>query len=79
MRLFREVLPAEGEPAYPRRFDLLIVDEAHNVAPTGAGQYATDSLRTLAVRALAPHFEHRLFSAPRRTTATPRASPSSSN
>lgn len=26
MRLFREVLPAEGEPAFPRRFDLLIVD-----------------------------------------------------
>ena len=29
--------PAPGEPAYPRRFDLLIVDEAHNVAPSGRG------------------------------------------
>jgi superfamily II DNA or RNA helicase len=66
LRLMREALPAEGEPTYPRRFDLLIVDEAHNVAPSGAGQYATDSLRTLAIRALAPHFEHKLF-----LTATP--------
>ncbi|GAB4205910.1 MAG: DISARM system SNF2-like helicase DrmD [Roseiflexaceae bacterium] len=61
MRLFREVLPGPDEPAYPRRFDLLIVDEAHNVAPSGRGKYATDSLRTLAVRTVAPHFEHRLF------------------
>jgi superfamily II DNA or RNA helicase len=61
MRLFREVLPPEGEPAFPRRFDLLIVDEAHNVAPAGTGRYATDSLRTLAIRTLAPHFEHKLF------------------
>ena len=61
LRLFRDVLPAEGEPAYPRRFDLLIVDEAHNVAPAGSGRYATDSQRTRAVRALVPHFEHKLF------------------
>lgn len=61
MRLFREVLPGPDEPTYPRRFDLLIVDEAHNVAPSGRGKYATDSLRTLAIRTLAPHFEHRLF------------------
>ncbi len=66
MRLFREVLPAEGEPAFPRRFDLLIVDEAHNAAPAGTGRYATDSDRTRAVRTLAPHFEHKLF-----LTATP--------
>jgi superfamily II DNA or RNA helicase len=66
LRLFRETLPAEGEPTYPRRYDLLIVDEAHNVAPSGRGRYATDSLRTLAIRTLAPHFEHKLF-----LTATP--------
>ena len=48
------------------RFDLLIVDEAHNVAPSGRGRYAIDSLRTAAIRALAPHFEHKLF-----LTATP--------
>jgi hypothetical protein len=65
-RLFREVLPAEGEAVYPRRFDLLVVDEAHNVAPSGRGRYATDSLRTAAIRLLVPHFEHKLF-----VTATP--------
>ena len=61
LRLFRECLPTNGEATYPRRFDLLIVDEAHNVAPSGRGQYATDSQRTAAIRTLAPHFEHRLF------------------
>jgi len=66
MRLFREVLPAENEAKFPRRFDILIVDEAHNVAPQGRGKYATDSQRTLAIRALAPHFEQKLF-----LTATP--------
>lgn len=66
LRLFREVLPGEGEPIYPRRFDLLIVDEAHNVAPSGSGKYAVDSLRTAAIRLLVPHFEHKLF-----LTATP--------
>jgi ERCC4-related helicase len=66
MRLFSEILPAEGESPYPRKFDLLILDEAHNVAPSGRGKYATDSQRTLALRRLAPHFEHKLF-----LTATP--------
>lgn len=66
LRLFREVLPQEGESIYPRRFDLLILDEAHNCAPAGRGKYATDSLRTEAIRLLAPHFEHKLF-----LTATP--------
>ena len=66
MRLFRETLPAPGEPIYPRKYDLLIVDEAHNCAPSGAGRYASDSMRTQALRDLAPHFEHKLF-----LTATP--------
>jgi len=61
LRQFREVLPGPGETPYPRRFDLLILDEAHNVAPSGAGRYATDSQRTAAIRLLAPHFEHKLF------------------
>jgi ERCC4-related helicase len=60
------VLPAEGESIHPRRFDLLIVDEAHNVAPSGSGQYAIDSQRTATIRLLVPHFEHKLF-----LTATP--------
>jgi len=66
LQLFREVVPSHGESVYPRRFDLLIVDEAHNVAPSGRGEYATDSQRTVAVRTLTPHFEHKLF-----LTATP--------
>lgn len=61
LRTFRETLSAGDQPAYPRAYDLLIVDEAHNVAPSGRGKYATDSMRTLAVRLLAPHFEHKLF------------------
>jgi superfamily II DNA or RNA helicase len=66
LRLMREVLPAEGEAIYPRKFDLLIVDEAHNIAPSGGGNYAVDSQRTAAIRLLVPHFEHKLF-----LTATP--------
>ena len=42
LRQFRETLPAQGEPIYPRKYDLLIVDEAHNCAPSGAGKFATD-------------------------------------
>jgi superfamily II DNA or RNA helicase len=62
MRLFREALPADGEPTYPRTFDMLIVDECHNIAPARQGNYyAADSLRTRAIRRLVPHFEHRLF------------------
>jgi ERCC4-related helicase len=66
LRLMRDVLPGPNDPIYPRKFDLLIVDEAHNCAPSGRGKYATDSLRTKALRTLAPHFEHKLF-----LTATP--------
>jgi SNF2 family DNA or RNA helicase len=66
LRLFRELLPGPNEPAFPRKFDLLIVDEAHNCAPSGVGRYATDSMRTHALRLLVPHFEHKLF-----LTATP--------
>jgi hypothetical protein len=42
LRLFTETLPAEGESLYPRRYDMLVVDEAHNCAPSGRGKYATD-------------------------------------
>lgn len=60
MRLLREVLPPR--PELPRRFDVLVVDEVHNCAPSGAGvRYARDTLRTAAIRTLAPHCEHRLF------------------
>jgi SNF2 family DNA or RNA helicase len=61
MRLFRETLPSGDQPTYPRAYDLLIVDEAHNVAPSGKNKYAIDSMRTECIRTLAPHFEHKLF------------------
>ncbi len=61
LRTFRETLPSGDQPTYPRAYDLLIIDEAHNVAPSGRGKYATDSMRTQAIRSLAPHFEHKLF------------------
>lgn len=66
LRLFREVLPGPSEPLYPRKFDLLIIDEAHHAAPAGRGRYALESQRTKTLQVLAPHFEHRLF-----LTATP--------
>ena len=65
MRWFDEFLPPDPN-TYPRAFDLLIVDEAHRIAPSAVGHYAKESLRTEAMRHLAPHFEHRLF-----LTATP--------
>lgn len=64
MRLFRESLQRSDSPL--RDWDLLIVDEAHNVAPPGRSSYAVDSDRTRMMRALADNFEHRLF-----LTATP--------
>jgi superfamily II DNA/RNA helicase len=64
LRLLRDILPVRA--SYPRKFDILVVDEAHNVAPTGSGHYALDSQRTQFIRKVAPHFQHRLF-----LTATP--------
>src|SRR4029077_6987605 len=50
MRLFSEHVSkqtgAGDQSTYPRPCDLLIVDEAHNVAPSGRGKYAIDSQRT---------------------------------
>ena len=63
LRLFRDALPANI--GHPRKFDLLIIDEAHNVSPT-VGRYAVESLRTRFVRLIAPHYQHKLF-----LTATP--------
>lgn len=60
MTILRDVLPADSN-TYPRRFDLLVVDEVHQAAPSGRGKYATDSQRTDLIRTLSPHFEHRLF------------------
>ena len=59
LRLIKDVLPPSI--TYPRKFDILVVDEAHNVAPAMATRYAVESQRTGLIRRIAPHFEHRLF------------------
>jgi superfamily II DNA or RNA helicase len=68
-RLLRPVYAEVDNPKSGRRFafDILIVDEAHHVAPSspltvaqGRG-YATDTNRTVEVRRLAERCEHRLF------------------
>jgi len=64
LRLLREILPVKT--SFPRKFDILVIDEAHNVAPTGSGSYAQESQRTQLIREIAPHFQHKLF-----LTATP--------
>lgn len=58
LRLFQDLV--EGKPSYPRTLDLLVCDEVHNVAPSGRNA-ATASIRTEAIKTIAPHFEHRLF------------------
>ena len=63
LRLLKEVIPQKV--SYPRKFDLLIVDEAHNVTPN-VGRVASETMRTSIVRLAAPHFQHKLF-----LTATP--------
>ena len=61
-RLLDEVLPPDAHGDAARAFDLLILDEAHHVAPAAPHQvYAVDSQQTKLVRRLAPHFTHRLF------------------
>ncbi|MFD9946739.1 DISARM system SNF2-like helicase DrmD [Nonomuraea sp. NPDC059023] len=56
-RFLSEVIDPER-----RFFDLLILDEAHHVAPAAPKQvYAVDSQQTKLIRMLAPHFDHRLF------------------
>lgn len=59
LRLVKDCLPTTI--TYPRKFDILIIDEAHNVAPSTASEYALESQRTRLIRTIAPHFEHRLF------------------
>jgi superfamily II DNA or RNA helicase len=64
LRAMRDVLPAHA--SYPRKFDMLVVDEAHNIAPAAGANYALESQRTKFIRLIGPHFQHRLF-----LTATP--------
>ena len=74
-RLLNEVYAHVDADSGVRRtaFDILVVDEAHHVAPatpqtgkSGRRGYAVDTQRTRAVRDLAHRCEHRLF-----LTATP--------
>lgn len=68
-RLLRDVFAQVRDTSTAKRFafDVLVVDEAHHVAPAspsavGGGRgYAVDSQRTIATRALAEKCEHRLF------------------
>ncbi|MFD7445839.1 DISARM system SNF2-like helicase DrmD [Streptomyces sp. NPDC059909] len=64
-RLLDEVIGApeeSGKGEHKRFFDLLVLDEAHHVAPAAPKQvYAVDSQQTKLIRRLVPHFEHRLF------------------
>ncbi len=68
-RLLRDVFADVRDTATARRFafDVLVVDEAHHVAPAspttapGRRGYAVDSQRTTATKALAEKCEHRLF------------------
>ncbi|WP_329362081.1 DISARM system SNF2-like helicase DrmD [Streptomyces sp. NBC_01483] len=64
-RLLDEVIGAPEESTdgeHKRFFDLLVLDEAHHVAPAAPKQvYAVDSQQTKLIRRLVPHFEHRLF------------------
>ncbi|MBG0560775.1 DEAD/DEAH box helicase [Actinoplanes sp. NEAU-A11] len=68
-RMLRDVFAQAASTKTARRyaFDIMIVDEAHHVAPAspsaiGGGRgYAVDTQRTIAVRELAEKCEHRLF------------------
>ncbi|MFJ9039093.1 DISARM system SNF2-like helicase DrmD [Streptomyces sp. NPDC102406] len=64
-RLLDEVIGSPEESSdgeHKRFFDLLVLDEAHHVAPAAPKQvYAVDSQQTKLLRRLVPHFEHRLF------------------
>lgn len=54
---------SEASPAFEAPWDLLIVDEAHNLSPGG---YGPDSELSRMLRRMSPFFEHRIF-----LTATP--------
>ncbi len=59
LRLLKDVLPAQI--SYPRKFDILLIDEAHNIAPAAAAAYSLPSQRTQVIQRIAPHFTHHLF------------------
>ncbi|MFE3173866.1 DISARM system SNF2-like helicase DrmD [Amycolatopsis sp. NPDC059090] len=69
-RQLRDAFHAQDRSASRFAYDVLVVDEAHHVAPSAPMRrdkadrtqgYAVDSQRTVAVRDLAERCEHRLF------------------
>lgn len=66
LNLFKDSLKSESRQKGLRDWDLLVVDEAHNLAPAGQKDYVRDSDRTIMARAIVDDFENRLF-----LTATP--------
>jgi len=66
LHLFRRAVHRSDGRMLPRWGDLLILDEAHNVAPSPSTNYVKASDRTKAIREIVQHFEHKLF-----LTATP--------
>lgn len=66
-RLFEELAHRQSEDRRGvKPWDLLILDEAHNVSPSGGRSYIRDSDRTRMMRMISEHFEHKVF-----LTATP--------
>ncbi len=63
---FKNSLNPETKKAGLKDWDLLIIDEAHNLAPAGRNEYVKDSDRTKMGREMVSEFENRLF-----LTATP--------
>lgn len=59
LRLLKDILPPQI--SYPRKFDILLIDEAHNIAPAAAAAYSLPSQRTQVIQRIAPHFTHHLF------------------
>ncbi len=59
LRMLKDALPPQI--SYPRKFDILLVDEAHNIAPAAAAAYSIPSQRTQVIQRIAPHFTHHLF------------------
>ena len=66
LSLFRQSLQKRDLFNPNKDWDLLIVDEAHNIAPSGIKNYVQDSDRTKLLMAIIDNFENRLF-----LTATP--------
>ena len=68
-------IPPAGGPRAQLPWDLLIVDEAHNLLPSPFGE---DNQLVKALREITPLFEHKLFLQPPHTTATRGVSPACS-